>query len=196
LRDQAILHPSQPMSRTFKVFSQLSHNIVTLHYERLSDNFVDNLVYTSHWHPYIQQTMKEWGRVSFESSFFLLGNIWLLFYLPVPTTIGVISAVLFAISILSSVFLRHQHSGLVDASSAEIHTHLDSLRSQKWGFGPAALLFSTPLTSQLWGLILAFVEGVLGLYALVGFSWVFGAGLFGVGFLVGALLLVQIGSVC
>ncbi|KAK1225099.1 hypothetical protein PQX77_011968 [Marasmius sp. AFHP31] len=166
-RDQAILHPAGPSPRVSGLLSLLTFNASTRFHTQLADNFVDELVHTSVWQPFVKRAVREWNWASIEAFGILLLHA-LLFYLPGSLILGVISAFSLITSILCSTLLRQQYSGMDDASSSEIYTHMNAIRSKKFGFHIAAFIFSLPTALQIWGLLLLCANGLIALVAYTG----------------------------
>lgn len=168
-RDQAILHPAGPSPRISGVFSFLTFNASTRFHTQLADNFVDELVYTSVWQPFVRRTESEWKWASIEAFAILLLHAFLI-YLPGSTILGVVSAFTLIASILCSTLMRHRYSGMEQASASEIYTHMSTIRSKKFGFHIAAFILSLPSALRIWGLLLLCANGLIALIAYTGMS--------------------------
>uniref|UniRef100_A0A0W0FRH9 WW domain-containing protein n=1 Tax=Moniliophthora roreri TaxID=221103 RepID=A0A0W0FRH9_MONRR len=150
-RDQPIIYDATKPTKVFEIANLFTFKTAGRYHAKLSDIFVDRLVYIAQWQPFITNAVRDWQRTSLEAFCCLLLHIFLI-YFPQCTPLAVGSSALLVASILSSAILAHRYKPLQGITASEAFTHLDAVHSEKYGFQFVAMAYALPTTFHLWGL--------------------------------------------
>ncbi|KAL0946501.1 hypothetical protein HGRIS_012718 [Hohenbuehelia grisea] len=121
-RDQSIVltgHDETVPGRFLpNLISRLSLGVSDQYLSKISDMFVDDLIYIDQWQKFIAQCFRDWRMSSLNAFALLILHAPLLWIHAFPW-LSLASSVLLVLSLISSAFLLFRHESLLDASAGE-----------------------------------------------------------------------------
>jgi len=167
-RDQVILaYETHESSRVASLTSLLSFRTSDFYVKALNDLYVDHLVYTHQWQPFMKRRVQEWQKQPFMCIVGLLLHVFC-YFISTCRAFAVLSAFNFSASILCSLFLIHQHESLQNATAAEALNYLNCVCSAAYKFQWVAFCFSMPKALFHWGVFWSTMNTLVALSILIG----------------------------
>ncbi|KAF7983487.1 hypothetical protein HWV62_21798 [Athelia sp. TMB] len=154
--------------KALKVADLLCFGLPGKQLARFEDIYIDQRVERDDFRKLLAHSLGDWKEALLLSLPLLAANMLLSFASSPCPALWLASLVLCATATLLSTILTTKFRGMRNAVAEEGYYTMYTLRSETYGFKPAALVFSLPRALAIWGLGLVLLQGIVLMRRMVG----------------------------
>lgn len=154
----------------FRLCSSLCFGLPESHLSRFNKTYVDNEVDVKDFRVLVSDCLGDWKSSLSWSLPLLMSNIMLSYTPSASRLIGTSSIIMCGLSTAFGIILSVRYENFEKASPGVAYRHIDSIRSDSYGFRPSSCVFSLPRALCIWGLGLLMVQAMFLTFRLVSTS--------------------------